>query len=51
MAKDRGKGKGKSQRSKKLTVKKAPIKDLEARKDKDIKGGVYPPDAAYKTRY
>jgi len=46
MAKDKGKQgeKGKA-RDRKLTVKKEPVKDLDPKKGKDVKGGVYPPDA------
>ena len=43
MARDKAKGEDKGKaRGKKLTVKKEPIKDLEASKAKDVKGGVFP---------
>jgi len=44
MPKGSGKGTGKEQRGKKLGVKKQAIKDLEPKKNKDIKGGVFPAD-------
>lgn len=52
MAKDKGKQgeKGKA-RDRKLTVKKEPVKDLDPKKGKDVKGGVYPADASFKTRF
>ena len=44
MARETGKTKDKGPRERKLTVKKQSIKDLEPKKDKEIKGGVYPAD-------
>ncbi len=42
MSRETGKAKNKGQREKKLTVKKQSIKDLEPKKGKDIKGGMFP---------
>lgn len=51
MAKDKPKGdKGKT-RGKKLTVKKEPIKDLDAKKAADVKGGVFPADSRLTKRF
>lgn len=50
MAKDKGK-QGEKGKARKLTVKKEPVKDLDPKKGQDVKGGVFPPDSSFKTRF